>query len=173
MFADIDQTASRARRLTLALVLMSGLAAAQEPDSEKQQDTRPVPPGKPQCIPISPVTLHFAFGAKTLTPAHRAALRAFREVEERADALMEPEHGFQIEATGFTDPTGPEAVNWDLAAERAIAVANYLYSIGTPKRDLQVHVAGPIRLNQRDPVTRDYAHSRRVELFARCVINDP
>jgi outer membrane protein OmpA-like peptidoglycan-associated protein len=164
-----------ASRLTVALRLalfIAGPVAAQEVITEGPNKGQIIlPPGKQRCIQVLPVTLYFPPGSKSLTPLHRAALKAFRDVEERAEAQMSPEHGFQVEAKGYTDKTRSEAADWRLSAERTVAAVEYLFSIGTPKRDLRVRAGGPVTPNKSDIQNLDPAHNRRVEVIAKCVIN--
>jgi chemotaxis protein MotB len=113
--------------------------------------------------------IFFDSGAAVLRPEGRAELdklaAALSELEKRIPAEID----WVLRVDGHTDtrpvaPTSPFKSNWQLSAERAISVVQYLISKGIPPQRLVA--AGFGEFQPIDPGTTEEAFSRnrRIEL---------
>ncbi len=111
----------------------------------------------------------FDSGAATLRPEGRA------ELDQLAGALLDlekkipPEINWVLRVDGHTDArpvsaSSPFKSNWELSAERAISVVQYLISKGVSPQRLVA--AGFGEFQPIDPGTTEeaFSHNRRIEL---------
>lgn len=81
-----------------------------------------------------------------------------------ADALKElPDRRFQV--AGHTDNTGPDALNWRLSADRALAVLGEMLAQGVPAANLSAAGFGPYLPVVANDSDANRARNRRVEFL--------
>lgn len=97
------------------------------------------------------ITVHFERNSTALEPDQRVLLNEVFEQLARAPAE-------KVLITGYTDRSGPSALNLQLSEQRAKAVRHYLLSRGIDAGRLMVNYYGDSRSEGRDP------GERRVEI---------
>jgi len=109
-----------------------------------------------------PSNVSFDTGKSALKPALLPVL------DSVARALSQhPE--LRAKAIGYTDNTGPAAVNQTLSVNRAQAVTNYLSSQGVAPNRLSIEGRGPSNPIADNSTAEGRAMNRRVELFLYAV----
>lgn len=114
----------------------------------------PAPPVPPRLI-LRGVT--FATGTAILTDSAKASLRV-----TAASLAADPSAG--IEVAGFTDDTGPRALNQRLSLQRAEAVRAFLVAAGVAAERLTARGYGPADPVASNATAAGRAENRRVEL---------
>jgi outer membrane protein OmpA-like peptidoglycan-associated protein len=103
-------------------------------------------------------TIHFATGTAAITPEGKATL-------DRAAAAMKTHPEARLRIEGFTDSTGPAALNDVLSQQRALAAANYLKAEGIEGSRLTGEGFGPDDPAGDNAGSSGRADNRRAELF--------
>jgi OOP family OmpA-OmpF porin len=111
-----------------------------------------------RCYSYEIGTSHFATGTAAITPEGKATL-------DRAAAAMKTHPEARLRIEGFTDSTGPAALNDVLSQQRALAAANYLKAEGIEGSRLTGEGFGPDDPAGDNAGSSGRADNRRAELF--------
>ncbi len=104
--------------------------------------------------------INFATGSAAIDPASREVLDGLATVALRCDR-------FSIEVAGHTDDQGGRAMNMELSARRADAVAAYLAGQGVARSRLSARGYGPDRPRVSNANAAGQAQNRRIEFYVR------
>jgi outer membrane protein OmpA-like peptidoglycan-associated protein len=108
---------------------------------------------------LEPLAVHFAFDGAVLSDEARTALQGAR------DALAAHPH-CTIYVAGHADDVGDDNYNYVLSVRRALAVSQFLESLGVPHERLEKHYLGENRPLARGEDEAARGQNRRVELLA-------
>jgi len=117
----------------------------------------PPPPGR-KVMTFQQAAL-FDFDKAILKPEGKEQLKKYRE--EVRDAMSRAD---RVKITGYTDSIGSDEYNKKLSMRRAVAVRDYLVSLGVDKSKLEVYGEGKANPVADNKTAAGRAKNRRVEV---------